>query len=148
MKQVRIAASVLAMSLVMVTTAGAQRARSDAASAALPDVEIPHETFTLGNGLRVVISTDRKAPVIAVGVWYGVGSRDEHPGITGFAHLFEHLMFNGSEHYNHDYFGPFEQVGATDQNGTTWFRSEEHTSELQSPCNLVCRLLLEKQKQQ
>jgi zinc protease len=121
MNQVRVAASVLAMSLAMVTTADAQRARSDAASAALPDVEIPSETFTLGNGLRVVVSTDRKAPVIAVGVWYGVGSRDEHPGITGFAHLFEHLMFNGSEHYNHDYFGPFEQVGATDQNGTTWF---------------------------
>ena len=121
MNQVRVAASVLAMCIAMATTAEAQRARSDAASAALPDVEIPYETFTLGNGLRVVVSTDRKAPVIAVGVWYGVGSRDEHPGITGFAHLFEHLMFNGSEHYNHDYFGPFEQVGATDQNGTTWF---------------------------
>ena len=121
MNQVRVAASVLAMSLAVVTTADAQRARSDAVSAALPDVEIPYETFTLGNGLRVVVSTDRKAPVIAVGVWYGVGSRDEHPGITGFAHLFEHLMFNGSEHYNHDYFGPFEQAGATDQNGTTWF---------------------------
>ena len=121
MNQVRVAASVLAMSLAMVTTAEAQRARSDAVSAALPDVEIPYEIFTLGNGLRVVVSTDRKAPVIAVGVWYGVGSRDERPGITGFAHLFEHLMFNGSEHYNHDYFGPFEQAGATDQNGTTWF---------------------------
>ena len=76
----------------MVTTAEAQRARSDAASGALPDVEIPYETFTLGNGLRVVVSTDRKAPVVAVGVWYAVGSRDEHPGITGFAHLFEHLF--------------------------------------------------------
>ncbi len=59
--------------------------------------------------------------MVAVGVWYGVRSREEHPGITGFAHLFEHLMFNGSGHYNEDYFGPFEQVGATDVNGTTWF---------------------------
>jgi zinc protease len=115
----RIAVGLLAAGVFLLPAAGAQRAR--AAAAALPDVEIPHETFTLPNGLRVIVSTDRKAPVVAVGVWYGVGSRDEHPGITGFAHLFEHLMFNGSEHYNHDYFGPFEQVGATDMNGTTWF---------------------------
>ena len=119
MNHVRIAASLLAMSFVLPATAETQRARTDAA--ALPGVEIPYESFTLPNGLRVIVSTDRKAPVVAVGVWYGVGSRDEHPGITGFAHLFEHLMFNGSEHYNDDYFGPFEQVGATDMNGTTWF---------------------------
>ena len=52
-------------------------------------------------------------------VWYHVGSKNERPGKTGFAHLFEHLMFNGSENYNDDYFKPFEEVGATGMNGTT-----------------------------
>ena len=87
----------------------------------LSSIDIPFEAFTLKNGLRVVVHTDRKTPVVAVGVWYGVGSRDEKPGRTGFAHLFEHLMFNGSEHYKGEWFKPFEQVGATDQNGTTSF---------------------------
>ncbi|MBX3724879.1 MAG: insulinase family protein [Xanthomonadales bacterium] len=82
-------------------------------------VDIPFETFTLDNGLRVVVHTDRKAPIVAVNVWYHVGSKDEQPGKTGFAHLFEHLMFQGSENYPDEYFKPFELVGATDMNGTT-----------------------------
>ncbi|MDZ3824495.1 MAG: insulinase family protein, partial [Pseudoxanthomonas sp.] len=82
-------------------------------------VDIPFETFTLDNGLRVVVHTDRKAPIVAVNVWYHVGSKDEQPGKTGFAHLFEHLMFQGSENYRDEYFKPFELVGATDMNGTT-----------------------------
>ena len=57
--------------------------------------------------------------MVAVNIWYHVGSKDERPGKTGFAHLFEHLMFNGTENYNNEYFGPFQQVGATDMNGTT-----------------------------
>ena len=84
-------------------------------------VNIPYDTFTLPNGLRVLVHTDRKAPVVAVSVWYGVGSKNEPKGKTGFAHLFEHLMFNGSEHAPGDYFEPLQQVGATDLNGTTWF---------------------------
>ncbi|MFN7519329.1 MAG: M16 family metallopeptidase, partial [Lysobacteraceae bacterium] len=83
------------------------------------EVRIPYETFTLPNGLRVIVHTDRKAPIVAVNVWYHVGSKDEEPGRTGFAHLFEHLMFQGSENWKNEFFGPFEQVGATDQNGTT-----------------------------
>ena len=83
-------------------------------------VDIPHEKFTLANGLRVVVHTDRKAPIVAVSVWYGVGSKHEPKGKTGFAHLFEHLMFNGSENAPGDYFEPLQQVGATDFNGTTW----------------------------
>src|SRR5262245_42753418 len=75
MKWLWTTAAVVALAVGMVGPAQAQR-RAAAASAAMPDVEIPHETFTLGNGLRVVVSTDRKAPVVAVGVWYGVGSRD------------------------------------------------------------------------
>ncbi len=84
-------------------------------------VKLPYEEFTLANGLRVVVSTDRKAPVVAVSVWYHAGSKDEPTGKTGFAHLFEHLMFNGSENAPGDYFGPLEKVGATDYNGTTSF---------------------------
>jgi zinc protease len=121
MKWLWTTAAVFALAAGMAGPAEAQRQRGAASQTAMPDVEIPYQTFTLGNGLRVVVSTDRKAPVVAVGVWYGVGSRDESPGKTGFAHLFEHLMFNGSENYNNDYFRPFEEAGATDQNGTTWF---------------------------
>jgi predicted Zn-dependent peptidase len=84
-------------------------------------VSIPYEAFTLDNGLQVLVHTDRKAPVVAVSVWYGVGSKHEPKGKTGFAHLFEHLMFNGSENAPGDFFEPLQQVGATDYNGTTWF---------------------------
>jgi predicted Zn-dependent peptidase len=82
-------------------------------------VDIPYEEFTLPNGLRVVVHTDRKAPIVAVNLWYHVGSKDEPAGRTGFAHLFEHLMFNGSENHKGEFFEPFELVGTTDQNGTT-----------------------------
>lgn len=84
----------------------------------LPDIAF--ERFTLENGLNVVVHTDRKAPIVAVSVWYHVGSKDEPAGKSGFAHLFEHLMFNGTENYNDEYFGPFEKVGATGMNGTTF----------------------------
>ena len=84
-------------------------------------VDIPYDSFTLPNGLRVIVHTDRKAPVVAVSVWYHIGSKDEPKGKTGFAHLFEHLMFNGSENANDDFFKPLESIGATDLNGTTWF---------------------------
>jgi predicted Zn-dependent peptidase len=84
-------------------------------------IDIPFTRFTLPNGLTVVVSEDHKAPVVAVSVWYGVGSADEPKGKTGFAHLFEHLMFQGSENHRDEFFKPFELAGATDQNGTTWF---------------------------
>ena len=84
-------------------------------------VDIPYDQFTLPNGLRVVVHTDRKAPIVAVSVWYNVGSKFEPAGKTGFAHLFEHLMFNGSENAPGDFFEPLKQVGATDFNGTTYF---------------------------
>jgi len=100
-------------------------ATAGTASAAIPGPAggelIPYEKFTLANGLTVVVHTDRKAPIVAVNVWYHVGSKNEPPGKTGFAHLFEHLMYQGSEHYDDEYFKPFEQVGATSMNGTTSF---------------------------
>jgi len=90
--------------------------------AAAPDsVDIPFTRFTLPNGLTVVVSEDHKAPVVAVSVWYHIGSADEPERKTGFAHLFEHLMFQGSENHKDEFFRPFELAGATDQNGTTWF---------------------------
>src|SRR5688572_33180614 len=85
------------------------------------DPDIPFDEFYLDNGLRVIVHEDRKAPIVAVTVWYHVGSKNEAPGKTGFAHLFEHLMFNGSENHNDEYFRPLQEVGATGMNGTTDF---------------------------
>ncbi|WP_324261264.1 pitrilysin family protein [Altererythrobacter sp. H2] len=84
-------------------------------------VTIPYEQFQLDNGLTVLVHTDRKAPVVAISMWYNIGSKHEPKGKTGFAHLFEHLMFNGSENAPGDFFEPLQQIGATDYNGTTWF---------------------------
>jgi zinc protease len=83
-----------------------------------PAVEIPYERFTLDNGLEVLLSEDHDIPVVRVELWYHVGSKDEVPGRTGFAHLFEHLMFQGSKHANADYFVPLQEVGAS-VNGST-----------------------------
>ncbi len=90
-------------------------------SALVDEVSIPYESFKLDNGLTVLVHEDRKAPIVGVSVWYKVGSKNEPEGKTGFAHLFEHLMFNGSENSPGDFFEPLQQVGATDFNGTTWF---------------------------
>ncbi|WP_170113437.1 M16 family metallopeptidase [Ahniella affigens] len=84
-------------------------------------IDIPAETFKLDNGLTVIVHTDRKAPIVAVNLWYHVGSKNERPGRTGFAHLFEHLMFQGSEHNKGEFISPLEALGATDLNGTTDF---------------------------
>jgi len=84
-------------------------------------VSIPHTSFKLKNGLTVIVHEDHKAPVVGVSVWYNVGSKDEPKGKDGFAHLFEHLMFNGSENLPGDYFTYLQQVGATDYNGSTYF---------------------------
>jgi zinc protease len=82
-------------------------------------IDIPYTRYTLDNGLTLLVHEDHKAPIVAVNIWYHVGSKNEKPGRTGFAHLFEHLMFNGSENYNKDYFQALEAIGATDLNGTT-----------------------------
>lgn len=84
-----------------------------------PKIDIPYTKYTLKNGLRLIVHEDHKAPIVAVNVWYHVGSKNEKLGKTGFAHLFEHLMFNGSENFNDDYFVALEKVGATGLNGTT-----------------------------
>jgi len=79
-----------------------------AAEANLPKtIDISYKKFVLKNGLTLIVHEDHKAPIVAVNVWYHVGSKNERPGRTGFAHLFEHLMFQGSENFNDDFFqGP------------------------------------------
>jgi zinc protease len=81
-------------------------------------MNIPFVRHRLDNGLDVLIHADRNCPIVAVNVWYHVGSKNERPGRTGFAHLFEHLMFEGSEHYDRGYFHPLQEAGAL-LNGST-----------------------------
>src|SRR5689334_24462018 len=88
-------------------------------SAPLPVADIPYQKFVLDNGLTLLVHEDHKAPIVAVNTWYHVGSKNEKPGKTGFAHLFEHLMFSGSEDFNHTYIQSMEAIGATNINGTT-----------------------------
>lgn len=91
---------------------------ASAASLAVPD--IAYTRIKLANGLTLIVHEDHKAPIVALSVYYHVGSKNEPRGRSGFAHLFEHLMFQGSENHDDEYFRPFELVGATDMNGTTW----------------------------
>ncbi len=92
------------------------------AAAGREALAIPHEKYTLPNGLEVILSVDRKLPIVAVNVWYHVGAYHEQPGRTGFAHLFEHMMFQGSKHVADDvHISMLEQLGGTDLNGTTSF---------------------------
>jgi zinc protease len=93
------------------------------------ETDIAYKKFVLTNGLTVIVHEDHKAPIVAVNVWYHVGSKNEKAGKTGFAHLFEHLMFTGSEHFKvggnqRAFFEAMERIGATDLNGTT---SEDRT---------------------
>jgi zinc protease len=81
-------------------------------------MEIAFTRVTLDNGLDVIVHEDRDLPIVAVSVWYHVGSKNERPGRTGFAHLFEHLMFEGSAHHDHGYFAPLQEAGAS-LNGST-----------------------------
>src|SRR6478735_6511270 len=84
----------------------------------LHHMPLPHTRVTLGNGLDVLVHEDHDCPIVAVNIWYHVGSKNEKPGRTGFAHLFEHLMFEGSEHHDKGYFHPLQEAGGT-LNGST-----------------------------
>ena len=108
-------------------------AQSSGAASGVPDINLAYERFTLDNGLTVIVHEDRKAPVVAVSVWYHVGSKNEPEGKTGFAHLFEHLMFNGSENYDGEWFEPLQQVGATTLNGTTWLDRTNYFQTVPTP---------------
>ncbi|MBC9034781.1 insulinase family protein [Sphingomonas sp. JC676] len=128
MKSFLLFCSVATCALAVAVPVSAQQVAAPAPSAKpapvadlVKQVDVPYQEFTLANGLRVIVHTDRKAPIVAVSTWYDVGSKHEPAGKTGFAHLFEHLMFNGSENAPGDFFEPLKQVGATDFNGTTSF---------------------------
>ncbi len=110
MRMKEIFAGLVAVSLLTVT-AFAQRSGDQ-----LPPIAV--KEYKLKNGLRVLLHEDRSTPVVSVGVWYHVGAKNEVEGRTGFAHLFEHMMFQGSKNYNADYFTPLQEAGAT-INGTT-----------------------------
>ncbi|HTW57680.1 MAG TPA: pitrilysin family protein [Terriglobales bacterium] len=95
------------------------KSATPAAGVDIPIPDIPYTKFVLANGLTVLVHEDHKAPIVAVNTWYHVGSKNEKPGKTGFAHLFEHLMFSGSDDFNYTYINAMEKVGATNLNGTT-----------------------------
>ncbi len=82
-------------------------------------VDVPYQRFVLKNGLTLLVHEDHKAPIVAVNIWYHVGSKNEQIGKTGFAHLFEHWLFGGSENHKRRYLEAMEPIGATDLNGTT-----------------------------
>lgn len=114
-------AAMLSFAAICVQPALAAAAKPAPVAELVKAVNIPYSQFTLANGLRVIVHTDRKAPVVAISIWYDVGSKHEPQGKTGFAHLFEHLMYNGSENVPGDFFEPMQQIGATDMNGSTAF---------------------------
>ena len=99
-------------------TAAVERAAAQQ-SAIVDQIDFPYQVFTLDNGLTTIVHTDHSTPTVFVGVWYGVGSKDEPAGKSGFAHLFEHLMFQGTANREGEYFAPFTKAGAIGINGTT-----------------------------
>jgi zinc protease len=110
MRMKRIFVSLLVLVSIMSASMQAQNSEK------LPPIKV--KEYRLKNGLRVVLHQDRSTPVVAVNVWYHVGSKNEEAGRTGFAHLFEHMMFQGSKNYNNDYFTPLQEAGGN-INGTT-----------------------------
>ncbi len=121
---VKLAAALGLAALVLAPLAVAQAAPAASGTNAPSQVpEIQFEKYTLPNGLQVILHVDRKLPIVHVNQWYHVGSKNEKPGRTGFAHLFEHMMFQGSKNVPGEYFSVVEELGANLQeggvNGTT-----------------------------
>jgi predicted Zn-dependent peptidase len=123
MKRLFLAIAALALSACATASSGGDLAREQPATVAelMAGVDVPFESFTLDNGLTVLVHEDHKAPIVAVASWFNIGSKDEPEGQTGFAHLFEHIMlFNGTEHVA-NLVEPLDEMGANDWNGTTWY---------------------------
>jgi zinc protease len=117
-----IRSSILAASIALIGAPGLAHAAPTVQPAGKMDIaipDVPYTKFILKNGLTLLVHEDHKAPVVAVNTWYHVGSKNEKVGKTGFAHLFEHLMFSGSENFNKGYINAMERIGATNLNGTT-----------------------------
>ncbi len=115
----------LSLALVALALGASLRAAAGDDAAARPRLSVPYTQFTLPNGLRVVLHEDHSVPVVAVNVWYHVGSGREKPGRTGFAHLFEHLMFEGSGHVKEGDFDNLLEGAGGDNNGSTNTRSHQ-----------------------
>lgn len=115
--------TLLIAALLVPATTFAQRRKTAAANsasqaAAAPLPPINYTEFKLKNGLRVILHEDHSTPIVGVNLWYHVGSKNEVPGKTGYAHLFEHMMFQGSKNYDDDFFKPIQEAGGT-LNGST-----------------------------
>ena len=128
------ATAIAALALAGCASTGGTASQQPASVAELvAGVDISYESFTLDNGLTVLVHEDRKAPVVAIAAWYNVGSKDEPAGRTGFAHLFEHIMlFNGTEHVP-NLIEPLRDMGATNWNGTTWFDRTNYFETVPTP---------------
>ncbi|HEY5676246.1 MAG TPA: insulinase family protein, partial [Myxococcales bacterium] len=103
------------------TALGAAASLAVCLAARAADPQIKFEKYKLGNGLTVILSEDHRLPQVAVDVWYHVGAANQTPGHSGFAHLFEHMMFSGSRHVQPSPITTLESIGATGLNGTTNF---------------------------
>jgi zinc protease len=102
-------------------------------------LHVPYETFTLPNGLQVIVHEDHSVPVVSVNIWYHVGSGDERAGRTGFAHLFEHIMFMGSQHVPTGEFDKLLEAAGGDNNGST---TEDRTNYFEdAPANALPLML-------
>jgi zinc protease len=130
------AAAALGLAACATASGGAPSAGNSqpaSVSQLMSGVDVPYESFTLDNGLTVLVHEDRKAPIVAIAAWYNVGSKDEPAGRTGFAHLFEHIMlFNGTEHVP-NLIEPLRDMGATNWNGTTWFDRTNYFQTVPTP---------------
>ncbi|GAA0378636.1 pitrilysin family protein [Brevundimonas terrae] len=126
-------AAVTATTPAPASTTQAQELRGAPVADLIARVDIPWKRFQLDNGLTVLVNEDHKAPVVAVSVWYNVGSKDEPKGSTGFAHLFEHLMFGGSENSPSSHIQTMNAAGATALNGTTWFDRTNYFQTVPTP---------------
>lgn len=109
----------LALALAPTVLAAKKPPAANGSGPTLAQLTIKHETFVLPNGLTVIVHEDHSVPLVAVNTWYHVGSRDEKRGRTGFAHLFEHFFFNGSQNYPHGFREAMDDLGANNRNGTT-----------------------------
>ena len=126
------------LATVLCVASLAPRASSVAAQAAAP-LRVPYETFTLPNGLQVIVHEDHSVPVVSVNIWYHVGSGDERAGRTGFAHLFEHIMFMGSQHVPTGEFDKLLEAAGGDNNGST---TEDRTNYFEdAPSNALPLML-------
>lgn len=111
-------ASLLAFLLLLLGTSGLAQKNSTPGAASGSHLNLKVTEVKLQNGLRLILHEDHSTPVVAVNIWYHVGSKNETPGKTGFAHLFEHMMFQGSKNWNEDYFFPLQEAGGS-INGST-----------------------------